>query len=222
MLSQIGEEGQNRLHASRVAVIGLGGLGSVVATYLAGAGVGTLVLADPDTVSMSNLQRQVLYSESEIGLSKVYCAARRLLSLNSDCEIVCQPEGLSVQNGRELIASCNLVIDCTDNYPVRYIIDDICAELSIPWIYGSIGEFDGQLAFFGGKAKKRYADLYPDREKLCSQPRRILGVLGPVPEVVGAIQACEAVRYIATEQTSLDGKLFTVDLLTFNTSIINL
>ena len=221
MLSQIGEEGQRRLLASRVAVIGVGGLGSAVAAYLAGAGVGTLLLADPDTVSLSNLQRQILYSECETGMPKVYCAARRLRELNSDTEIICCPDGLIPENGKRLLAACDLVIDCTDNYPTRYLIDDICAELSIPWLYGSIGEFHGQLTLFGGTACKRYTDLYPDREALCALPRTTLGVLGAVPGVIGSMQACEAVKYLATGHATLDGRLCTVDLLTFDTSIID-
>lgn len=220
MLSQIGEEGQNRLRASRVAVIGLGGLGSVVTTYLAGAGIGTLVLADPDTVSLSNLQRQVLYSECEIGLQKVYCAARRLHSLNSDVNIICVPEGLTPENGRDILAGCDLVVDCTDNYSTRFLLDDICAMLDLPWIYGSIGEFDGQLTVLGGKAKKRYTDLYPDRDTLCALPRRTLGVLGAVPGVIGSMQACEAVQYLATGNAGLDGRLLSIDMLTFDSSII--
>ena len=221
MLEQRGEEGQRRLLASRVAVIGVGGLGSAVATYLAGAGVGSIVLADPDTVSLSNLQRQILYSECEIGLPKAECALRRLRALNSDIEIIACNESLTASNAKNLLQGCNLLIDCTDNYAARYLIDDICAEFSIPWIYGSIGEFHGQLTLFGGATRRRYAELYPDRDTLCALPHRTKGVLGAVPGVIGAMQACEAVKYLSTGRASLDGRLCTVDLLTFDTSLID-
>lgn len=221
MLEQIGEEGQRRLQSSRVAIIGVGGLGSAVATYLAGAGVGSVVLADPDNVSLSNLQRQILYSECEIGLPKAECALRRLRALNSDIELISCNEGLTASNSKTLLQGCNLLIDCTDNYATRYLIDDICAESSIPWIYGSIGEFHGQLTLFGGATSRRYADLYPDRDALCAQPHRTLGVLGAVPGVIGAMQACEAVKYLSTGHASLDGRLCIVDLLTFDISIID-
>jgi len=221
MLEQIVEEGQRRLLALRVAVIGVGGLGSAVATYLAGAGVGSIVLADHDTVSLSNLQRQILYSECEIGLPKAECALRRLRALNSDIEIIACNESLTASNAKNLLQGCNLLIDCTDNYAARYLIDDICAEFSIPWIYGSIGEFHGQLTLFGGATRRRYAELYPDRDTLCALPHRTKGVLGAVPGVIGAMQACEAVKYLSTGRASLDGRLCTVDLLTFDTSLID-
>ena len=128
---------------------------------------------------------------------------------------------LTASNAKNLLQGCNLLIDCTDNYAARYLIDDICAEFSIPWIYGSIGEFHGQLTLFGGATRRRYAELYPDRDTLCALPHRTKGVLGAVPGVIGAMQACEAVKYLSTGRASLDGRLCTVDLLTFDTSLID-
>ncbi|MDE7237823.1 MAG: ThiF family adenylyltransferase, partial [Paramuribaculum sp.] len=129
MLAEIGEAGQRRLRDSRVLVVGLGGLGAVVTTYLAGAGIGTLVLADHDTVSLSNLQRQVLYSEADVGKPKAECAARRVAALNSDVAFEICRDGLSTDNAGKLVGSCDLVVDCTDNYPARFLIDDTCAAL---------------------------------------------------------------------------------------------
>ena len=221
MLSEIGPKGQERLARARVAVIGVGGLGSAAALYLAGAGVGTLVMADPDEVSLSNLQRQVLYSEADTGLPKTSCAARRLSSLNSQVQLICFPQGLTAENGRQLLAGCDLVVDCTDSYGARYLIDDLCASMSIPWVYGSISEFSGQLALLGGQKKLRYSDIFPEREELCSLPRRTQGVLGAVPGVIGAMQAAVAVSYLASGYSSLDGSLFSIDLLSFESSTID-
>lgn len=222
MLPQIGEEGQKRLTAATVLIVGVGGLGSAVSTYLAGAGIGRLILADPDAVSLSNLQRQVLYSECEIGLPKTVCAARRLRSINSEVEIeICQ-EGITADNAQSLVSQCDLVIDCTDNYATRYLIDDACHQAAKPWIYGTIGEFDGQVGLFTPLSGLRYSDLYEERKALCSMPPRTAGVLGAVPGVVGAVQACQAVKYIAGFGDTLEGRLWTIDLITLQSTIINI
>lgn len=221
MLAQIGEDGQRRLADARVAVIGLGGLGSVVSTYLAGAGVGHLVLADPDVVGLSNLQRQVLYSECEIGLPKTVCAARRLKALNSTMEISLFPDGLTEKNAAEVLDGCDLLVDCTDNYATRYLIDDCCALAGVPWVYGSLGEFCGHVSVMNYRRGRRYVDLFPDREELLSFPVTTKGVLGAVPGVIGAMQACEAVKVLACFGEPLDGRLFTIDTLTFETNIID-
>lgn len=222
MLPCIGDEGQRKLLKARVAVIGLGGLGAPAATYLAGAGIGTLVLVDADTVSLSNLQRQVLYSEKEIGMSKAECAARRLNALNSTVATVPFARRLTEQNGEDILHGCDVVVDCTDNYEARYTIDSLCRKLGIPWVYGSIGEFSGQVSIFGYKSGTRYTDLYPDRDALCSLPHSVRGVLGAVPGVIGAIQANEVVKLIAGCEDILDGRLFTIDLMSMETNIFNL
>lgn len=222
MLPEIGTEGQRHLAAARVAVIGLGGLGSAVLPYLAGAGVGSLVLVDPDTVSLSNLQRQVLYSQDEIGQPKALCAARRITALNGDVSVTAVPEALDEDNGRDIIAGCDLVIDCTDNFATRYLIDDICAGVGLPWVYGSIGEFAGQVAILNHRSGVRYRDIYPDREALCALPRVTRGVLGAVPGVIGTIQASEALKLIIGCGDNLDGRLLVMNLLTMESDIIDL
>ena len=217
MLPEIGTAGQERLSRARVAVIGVGGLGSAASVYLAGAGVGHLLLADPDVVSLSNLQRQVLYTEAEMGQPKAQCAARRLNAINSSIVIDACTDGLTEANGLQLLTGIDLVIDCTDNHPTRYLIDDLCHELSIPWVYGSIGEFAGQVGVMNHNARCRYSDLFPERDELCSRPHFTQGVLGAVPGVIGAIQACEALKLITSCSELLDGKIFTIDLKTMNT-----
>lgn len=220
MLAEIGEEGQRRLLASSVLIVGLGGLGAAVATYLTGAGVGRIGPCDPDRVSLSNLQRQVLYTEQQIGMPKVEEAARRLGSQSSSTRFDLHPDGLTEENGETLAAGYDLLVDCTDNFATRYLIDDICHRLGKPWVYGSIGEFRGQVAVMNHLNGRRYADLYPDREALCALPHKTAGVIGAVPGVIGAMEASEALKLLAGFGNPLDGKLFSIDLLTLSTLII--
>lgn len=220
MLPEIGPEGQRRLAASSVLLVGVGGLGSPAALYLTGAGVGRLGLADPDTVSESNLQRQVLYTESQIGRPKPAAARERLAALSSSTRFDLHPEGLTAENARELVAAYDLVVECCDNFATRYLLDEACAEVGRPWVYGSIGAFHGQVSLFNGRTGRRYTELYPDREALCALPRSTAGVLGTVPGVIGAIEASEAIKWIAGFGESLEGKLFTIDLKTLQTETI--
>ena len=220
MLTEIGEEGQHRLLSSSVLIVGLGGLGAAVATYLTGAGVGHIGLCDPDRVSLSNLQRQVIYTEQQIGMPKVEEAARRLGAQSSSTRFDLHPDGLTEENGETLAAGYDLLVDCTDNFSTRYLIDDICHRLGNPWVYGSIGEFRGQVAVMNHLNGRRYADLYPDRDALCALPRKTAGVIGAVPGVIGAIEASEALKLLAGFGDPLDGRLFSLDLLTLSSSII--
>lgn len=220
-LSEIGVDGQSRLEAASVLVVGLGGLGAPVTTYLTGAGVGRIGLCDNDIVSLSNLQRQTLYTEAEVGLKKTDCAARRLNALSGHTVFEKFPDGLNAENAAATVASFDLVLDCCDNFGTRYLIDDVCAALGKTWIYASIGAFYGQLAVMNGKAGIRYSDLYPDRSALESVNARGNGVLGTVPAVVGALAANEAIKILAGFGEPLDGKLFSINLKTLQTNIIN-
>ena len=220
MLREIGPEGQRRLAEASVLVVGVGGLGSPAALYLTGAGVGRLGLADPDRVSESNLQRQTLYTESQIGRPKTEAARERLSALCSQTRFTCYDEGLTAENAREVIEGYDLVVDCCDNFPTRYLIDDACAACGKPWVHGSIGEFQGQVALFNGRSGRRYAELYPDREALCVRPRTTSGVLGTVPGVIGTLEASEAIKWVVGFGEPLDGRLFTLDLKTLQTEII--
>lgn len=222
MLDGFGGEGQRRLAAARVLIVGVGGLGSAVAPYLAGAGVGTIGLCDSDTVSVSNLQRQILYAEDEVGQPKTAMAARRLSALNSGLTFIQHPAGLTAANARQLIGSYDIVADCTDNFATRYLIDDACADAGKPWVHGSLGEFAGRVALFNGETGVRYADLCPDRDDMCSMPRSTLGVLGAVAGVVGSLQAAEIVKYITGIGPSLDGRLLTIDVRTYESHVIEL
>lgn len=214
LLAEIGEAGQRRLQAARVLLVGVGGLGSPIALYLAAAGVGCIGLVDDDVVSLSNLQRQVLYAEQDVGQKKVVCAARRLRALDASVQVDCYPFRLDNRNAEELISSYDLVIDGTDNFASRYLIGDVSARLGKPYVYGAIREFDGQVSVFNLPGGRCYRDLLPDEDALCSMPRPPLGVLGVLPGLVGCAEASEAIKLIVGCGEPLSGKLWTIDLLT--------
>lgn len=148
ILPEIGEEGQNKLQKAKVLIVGVGGLGSPIALYLAGAGVGCLGLVDDDSVSISNLQRQVLYSEEELGKPKVVCAAHRLTSLNSEIETRYYSTRLTAENADRIIQEYDIVVDGCDNFDTRYLINDICIKQGKPYVYGAICGFEGQVSVF--------------------------------------------------------------------------
>lgn len=221
LLPEIGPEGQQRLLRSAVLLVGLGGLGSAVAPALAAAGVGRIGLADPDTVSESNLQRQTLYTERQIGQPKCEAARQRLAALSSHTLYDLHAEGITPENARRIIAGYDLVIDCCDNFPTRYLLDDICAACGKPWVHGAIGAFGGMVTVFNHRRAKRYTELYPDREALCAREQAVQGVVGTVPAVVGALEASEALKILVGFGEVLDGRLFTIDLKTMHTELMD-
>ena len=219
LLPEIGPEGQQRLLCSAVLLVGLGGLGSAVAPALAAAGVGRIGLADPDTVGESNLQRQTLYTERQIGQPKCEAARERLAALSSHTLYDLHAEGITPENARRIIAGYDLVIECCDNFPTRYLLDDVCVACGKPWVHGAIGAFGGMVTVFNHRRAKRYAELYPDREALCAREQTVQGVVGTVPAVVGALEASEALKILARFGEMLDGRLFTIDLKTMQTEL---
>ncbi|MCI7140555.1 HesA/MoeB/ThiF family protein [Alistipes sp.] len=221
LLPEIGLEGQQQLLRSAVLLVGLGGLGSAVAPALVGAGVGRIGLADPDTVSESNLQRQTLYTERQIGQPKCEAARQRLAALSSHTLFDLHAKGITPENARRIIADYDLVIDCCDNFPTRYLLDDACAACGKPWVHGAIGAFGGMVTVFNHRRAKRYAELYPDREALCAREHAVQGVVGTVPAVVGALEASEALKLLAGFGDVLDGRLFTIDLKTMHTELMD-
>lgn len=212
MLPEVGEAGQRRLRDAAVLIVGLGGLGSPAALYLTAAGVGRIGLADADTVSETNLQRQVLYAEAQVGMPKTEAARDRLAALSPETRFDLYPQGITAENARAIVARYDAVLDCCDNFPTRYLLDDACAACGVPWVHGSIGAFYGQVTVFNHRGGRRYAELFPEREALCARPHAAAGVLGPVPGVVGAWQASEALKLLAGFGEALDGRLLTLDL----------
>lgn len=221
MLGQLGPEGQLRLAAASVLVVGLGGLGSPVATYLTAAGIGRIGLCDPDVVSLSNLQRQTLYTADEVGLPKAECALRRLRAQSPSTHFDLHPRGITPANASDLVEHYDIVADCTDNFATRYLIDDACERSGRPWVHGAIGGFTGQVSVFGHTAGRRYRELYPDREALEAIPARAEGVLGALPCVVGGVMASEVLKIAGGFGQPMEGRLFTIDLLTMQTALIN-
>jgi sulfur-carrier protein adenylyltransferase/sulfurtransferase len=213
VLDEVGEEGQRKLKAARVLIVGAGGLGSPASLYLAAAGVGTLGLVDFDTVDASNLQRQVLYGESDLGRPKLEAAMARLRDLNPHIRLVAHPERLTSANALEIIRDYDIVVDGTDNFPTRYLVNDACVLLGKRNVFGSILKFDGQLSVFaGGDDAPCYRCLFrqpppPGLVPSCAEG----GVLGVLPGVIGSLQALEAVKLITGAGEPMIGRLLLFD-----------
>ena len=223
ILPEIGEEGQLKLKKAKVLIVGVGGLGSPIALYLAGAGVGCIGLVDDDRVSISNLQRQVLYSENELDKPKSVCAAERLSALNSGISILPYSTRLTEENAGNIIRKYDIVVDGCDNFATRYLINDICIEQRKPYVYGAICGFEGQVSVFNyGEMKKSYRDLYPNEEEMKRMPPPPKGVIGVTPAVVGSIEATEVLKIICGFGDILAGKLWTIDLRTLQSNKFSL
>jgi len=215
ILREIGGRGQARLTAARVLIVGAGGLGSPVAFYLAAAGVGTIGIIDYDTVSLSNLQRQILHTTAEIGKPKVISAREKLTALNPDCHVVTYQERLSADNVMDLVAGYDLVVDGTDNFPTRFLLNDACVLANKPFFHGGVLQFYGEvLTVIPGKGPCfRCLFLEPPPEGAVPTCQEA-GILGAVAGMIGVIQACEVVKYILGAGDLLVGRLLTVDALT--------
>ena len=222
ILPELGKEGQQRLQHAKVLIVGVGGLGSPAALYLAGAGVGTIGLADDDVVSISNLQRQVLYNESEIGRSKAFQAKKHLEVLNSEIEIKAYPFRLTEENAEELIGQYDIVVDGCDNFATRYLINDTCVKLEKIYVYGAIRAFDGQVSVFNYRGGPDYRHFFPDEEEMFSMPHPPKGVLGVTPGIIGCVEAAEVLKIISGYGEVLSGKLWMIDLKTMQTNLISL
>lgn len=222
LLPEIGVEGQAKLKKASVLLVGVGGLGSPIALYLTAAGIGRLGLIDKDTVSLSNLQRQVLYTENEIGQSKVDCAEKRLKALNSEIVIDTYPFFLTKENAEEIIGRYDLVVDGCDNFATRYLINDTCIKLNKPYIYGAIHGLQGQVSLFNYTSRKSYRDLYPNETEMLAMPPLSKGVIGVTPAIIGCMEATEVVKLICDFGEKLDGKLWTIDLISIQSNIISL
>ncbi len=196
-LPGFGLQGQARLRGAKVLCVGLGGLGSPSALYLAAAGVGTLGIIDPDTVSLSNLQRQILYTSSDLGKPKVLAARNRLLALNPECRVTAYQGALTPENARSIMEQYDLVLDGTDDLDSKFLINDTASQLGLPWIMASVTGFDAQIACFAPGEPDYRSIFRPDPGSLAQDCTRA-GVIGALAGMIGARQAFEAVSWIAS------------------------
>lgn len=217
-LPHFGEEGQCKLKSARVLCIGCGGLAATAAIYLAAAGVGALGLVDADEVSVSNLQRQILFASRDVGLRKVDVISRKIKELTKHVSIEAYPIMLSLGNADSLISQFDLILDCTDSFPAKYLINDICFRQKKPFIYASVFQFEGQICFFDGREGPCFRCLVPSPPAPgLSGPCSQIGILGALPGMVGTMQAIEAIKYIVGLGGLLQSKLFFIDTLTYHT-----
>ncbi|MDW8202418.1 MAG: molybdopterin-synthase adenylyltransferase MoeB [Cyanobacteriota bacterium SKYGB_h_bin112] len=214
ILPEVGLEGQKRLKAAKVLCIGTGGLGSPLLLYLAAAGVGRIGIVDFDVVDSSNLQRQVIHGTSWVGKPKIQSARTRILEINPFCHVDLYETRLTSDNALDIMAPYDIVVDGTDNFPTRYLVNDACVLLNKPNVYGSIYRFEGQATVFNYEDGPNYRDLYPEPPPPGLVPSCAEGgVLGILPGVIGTIQATETVKIILGVGETLSGRLLLYDSL---------
>ena len=214
IMPEVGVKGQEKLAESKVLCIGAGGLGSPLALYLASAGIGTIGIVDFDVVDLSNLQRQILHAEERVGDLKVESAKKRLLELNSDINVNTYNLRLTADNALDLFKDYDVIVDGTDNFATRYLVNDACVILGKPNVYGSIFRFEGQATVFNYKDGPHYRDLYPEPPPPGMVPSCAEGgVLGILPGIIGVIQATETVKILLDVGQTLSGRLLIYDSL---------
>lgn len=223
ILSEIGQQGQDKLLQAKVLVIGAGGLGCPILQYLAAAGIGKLGLMDFDKVELHNLQRQVLFGASSLGENKALAAKRRLADLNDSISIEAYPERLDAENAIALFKAYDIIVDATDNFESRYLINDAAIITGKPVVFGAIYKFEGQLAVFNYKEGPSYRCLFPEQPKQnsllnCDEA----GVLGVLPGIIGSMQANEVLKLILGIGKVLSGQMLSYNALTHQSSILTI
>jgi molybdopterin/thiamine biosynthesis adenylyltransferase/rhodanese-related sulfurtransferase len=214
ILDEVGMEGQRKLKAARVLCVGTGGLGSPLLMYLAAAGVGRIGIVDFDVVDTSNLQRQILHGTGAVGQPKVRSAASRIADINPHVEVDLYEEPLTSENALRILEPYDVVVDGTDNFPTRYLVNDACVILGKPNVYGSIFKFEGQASVFNYQGGPQYRDLYPEPPPPGLVPSCAEGgVLGILPGVIGCIQATETIKILLGKGDTLSGRLLLYDAL---------
>lgn len=223
LIPEVGLEGQKKLKAASVLIIGTGGLGSPVALYLAAAGVGRIGLVDYDVVDSSNLQRQVIHGTSGLGILKVESARRRMLDLNPDIQVEIYNEPFTSENALRIAANYDILIDGTDNFPTRYLVNDVCVLTGKPNVYGSIFRFDGQVSVFDARRGPCYRCLFPEPPPPGLVPSCAEGgVLGVLPGTIGTLQATEALKLILGIGEPLIGRLLLYNALDMSFEFVKL
>jgi len=223
MVPEIGLEGQKRLKAASALIVGAGGLGSPAALYLAAAGVGRIGIVDDDVVDVSNLQRQVLHGTSQIGRPKVDSAVERLRDLNPYIKIERYLDSFTQYNAEEIAAGYDLLLDCSDNFTTRYLINDLCALTGRPYVYGAVYRFEGQVSVFDARSGPCYRCLFPEPPPEGAAPAcGEAGIFSLTPGLTGTLQAVEAVKLLLGIGEPLTDKLLMVDTLSMNFRTIRL
>jgi molybdopterin/thiamine biosynthesis adenylyltransferase/rhodanese-related sulfurtransferase len=223
LLPEVGVEGQAKLLASKVLLLGAGGLGSPAALYLAAAGVGTIGIVDMDEVDASNLQRQILHNLDRVGDRKVDSAKKTIVSLNPDVDVVTYDTRLSADNILDIIAGYDVVVDGADNFPSRYLLNDASVKLGIPVVHGSIFRFEGMVSVFHPLEGPTYRDMVPEPPPAELAPSCAeAGVLGVLPGIVGSIQALEAIKLLLGIGEPLIGRILTIDTTDMSIRTFNL
>lgn len=226
-LPDFGYAGQQKLLNSKVLIIGAGGLGCPVLQYLGSAGIGCIGIVDHDSISLSNLQRQTLYDTQDVGKSKALVASEKIRNLNPEITVNTYHIEFNSKNSWDIISKYDIVVDCTDNFAARYIINDACFLLNKPLVFGAVYRYEGQVAVFNCENENgemmNYRDLFPEpplpgEVQDCSEA----GVLGVLPGIIGIMQATEVIKLISGIGKALKGKLLTFDLLTNDTYMIDL
>jgi len=223
VLPGFGPDAQLKLKSSKIIVIGAGGLGCPVLLYLTAAGVGTIAIVDDDQVSLSNLQRQVLYTTEDLTKPKAASAAEKLKKLNPEILFHIIDKRITTDNALAILTSYDVVVDCTDNFPTRYLLNDACVILDKPLVYGSIFRYEGQVSVFNYQKSPNYRDLYPlppapDSVPNCEEG----GVLGVLAGIIGSMQASEAIKIAAGFGESLAGRLLLFDSHTFESTQVKI
>ena len=212
VLREVGGPGQQRLKAARILVVGAGGLGSPAALYLAAAGVGTLGIADADHVSLSNLQRQVLFATNDIGTAKVAAAQTRLRALNPEIAVVTHPHWVNPENAETLVSDYDIVLDGTDDFATRFAVNAACLATGRPLVSGALGRWTGQVGVFCRPAGPCYRCLVPESPPDAETCQRV-GVIGALAGVIGSLMALEAIKLAVGIETGLTGRLMIHDAL---------
>jgi molybdopterin/thiamine biosynthesis adenylyltransferase len=224
LLAEIGIEGQQKINASHVLIIGAGGLGSPVAMYLAASGVGTITLCDNDSVDLTNLQRQILHRTASIGKSKIASAQNTLTEINPDINVIALNERLADARLLELVALADVIIDCSDNFPTRYALNNACLQLRKPLVSGAAIKFSGQISVFDFRRTDSpcYNCLYPQETESEEIRCSTMGVFAPLVGIIGSLQASEALKLIIHSTETLCGRLLLIDALTMETRTLGL